>query len=242
MPIYPTSSQLDGREEGRQGPKEGQAPLFTLFVVASLLVLTGFFIGGDSAVPNGIAGEPLAIVTTEGKPPAAVGSATTVDTVAGETSTTTLEALVHPIRQPSWIVIPSIRVSAPVVSVGLLDNGDMETPRSGDVGWYSLGPAPGEQGPAVMLAHVDTYSRPDVFYHLKDLKPGDEISVYGASGDPAVFVVESVDEQLKIDLPRDRIWSYTATALIRLITCGGKWDSRSKHYLSNVIVYGHLVR
>ena len=57
-----------------------------------------------------------------------------------------------------------------------------------------------------------------------------------------MFVVESVEEELKIDLPRDRIWSYSSTALIRLITCGGEWDRNSRHYLSNLIVYGHLVR
>ncbi len=235
--MQPADGGMEGQKEGRHGPGRGQAPLLVLVVVASLLVLVGFFIHGDSSSAwSGVSvPETTASVTTTSR-----ASASTTSLV--ESTTTVTASLIHPVRDPVRIVMPSIGVDAPVVPVGLLEDGDMETPHYGYVGWYSLGPAPGEQGPAVMLAHVDSLRKPDVFYGLKELKPGDEILVYGAVGEPAVFQVDSVEEELKIDLPRARIWHYTATALIRLITCGGDWDSRSRHYLSNVIVYGYLVR
>jgi sortase (surface protein transpeptidase) len=117
----------------------------------------------------------------------------------------------------------------------------MDVPPFGLAGWYRLGPAPGANGPAVIVAHVDTKKGPDVFYHLKDLKPGDEILVYDESGDAARFVVDSSELVLKSDLPTARIWVDSWQPLIRLITCGGKFDRSTGHYLSNTIVYGHLV-
>ena len=56
------------------------------------------------------------------------------------------------------------------------------------------------------------------------------------------FVVDFKEQQLKKELPVDRIWNNTSEPLIRLITCGGDFDRSSGHYLSNVIVYGHLVK
>lgn len=237
MPMYPRDSELDKQEEGRQRPNEGRAPLLVLCAVAALLVLLGFFIHGDFATPRSEVDPGGTEVETE-TPPTTLDPVTTT-----EAPTTTAVQSVHPVGRPTWLVIPSIAVEAPIVSVGVLDDGGMETPHSGYVGWYSLGPAPGEMGPAVLISHVDTLRAPDVFYRLKELEPGDEIMVYGSDDDePAVFVVDAVETQLKTELPKDRIWFYTDTALIRLITCGGEWDSRLKHYLSNVIAYGHLIR
>jgi sortase (surface protein transpeptidase) len=133
-------------------------------------------------------------------------------------------------------------LDATVIEVGLLENGDMEVPPFGLVGWYKLGPAPGASGPAVIVGHVDTKSGPDVFYHLRDLEPGEEVLVYDADGDVATFAVDSREQQLKNELPTEKIWSDTEEPVVRLITCGGDFDRRSRHYLSNVIVYGHLVR
>ncbi len=118
----------------------------------------------------------------------------------------------------------------------------MQIPHSGEVGWYKLGPPPGQPGPVVMVGHLDTARDPAVFYRLKDLLPGDLIHVYGADGDVATFVVDATEQWLKAELPTERIWDYTPEAVIRLITCGGQYDRKSHHYLSNLIVYGHLTR
>ena len=149
---------------------------------------------------------------------------------------------VHPVEQPSRIVIPAISVDATIMRVGLKADGDMETPPYGKVGWFYLGPTPGASGSAVIVAHVDTTKKPDVFYQLHELRPGDEIYVWNEGGDSAVFTVDSRETVLKVDLPTERIWEGTDEALIRLITCGGEWSNAIGHYLSNVIVYGHLVR
>lgn len=162
--------------------------------------------------------------------------------VATTTSTTELAAVPakHPIQEPVQVVIPAISVKAKLIPVGLLDDGAMETPPFGLAGWYKLGPVPGATGPAVIVAHVDTKNGPDVFYRLRELKPGDKVEVHGADGDVAVFSVDSQEEVLKKDLPTERIWNQTDQAVLRLITCGGEFDAASGHYLSNTIVYAHL--
>jgi hypothetical protein len=90
---------------------------------------------------------------------------------------------------------------------------------------------------------MDSVHGRDVFYDLKSLEPDDLVFIYGSDGsDPAVFLVDAVETHLKSELPRERIWLYSKEALIRLVTCGGSYDRKWGHYLSNVIVYGHLAR
>jgi hypothetical protein len=56
---------------------------------------------------------------------------------------------------PNHLVIPDIKVNASVRAMGL-DEGRMAVPNNfTDIGWYKLGSKPGEQGSAVMGAHVD---------------------------------------------------------------------------------------
>lgn len=156
------------------------------------------------------------------------GVATTSTTIAAST--------------PTRIVIPAIDVNAKVVSVGLLSSGAMQVPDFGLAGWYEPGPMPGEPGPAVVAAHVDSRSGPDVFYRLRDLQKGDEIRLVGENGVVVVFAVESQEQAPKSELPVDRIWNQTDEPVIRLITCGGEFDYSTRHYRDNIIVYGSFLR
>jgi hypothetical protein len=185
------------------------------------------------------------VPTTSAEP---VGTSTTLAAVAELPSSTTLSGLTtttlltHPISDPVRVVIPVLKVDASVVAVGLKNGNEMEIPTVGLVGWYRLGSAPGAAGPSVLVSHVSWSGKKGAFYKLKDLKPGDEVQVYDAAGDCAVFQVDSSETILKTKLPMDRIWNKTDQAVIRLITCGGTYNSKTGHYLSNVIVYGHLVK
>lgn len=183
-------------------------------------------------------------------PPTATTSSTTVppssaSSVASTTtspSSTTTTIYTHAIPNPARVVIPAIEVDAKLVPVGLLDGGYMEVPPFGVAGWYEPGPLPGAGGPTVIVAHVDTKKGPDVFYHLRDLEPGDEVLVHDASGDVATFVIDTKEQESKTELPVERIWNDTWEPVIRLITCAGDFDRKTGHYLANLIVYGRLAR
>ena len=175
--------------------------------------------------------------------PQAPQTTAAVETTAVSTTVTTEVAYTHPIEDPKRIVIPAIDVDAEIIRVGLKANGsDMAVPPFGLAGWYELGPVPGAVGAAVIVAHVDSKRGPDVFYHLGRLVPGDIITVIDSDGDWAVFAVDSLEKVEKTLLPTERIWPHTLYPVIRLITCTGVFNRSTGHYLSNLIVYGHLLR
>jgi Sortase domain len=137
---------------------------------------------------------------------------------------------------PTTISIPAIGVHAQIVAVGLQTDGAMQVPDPDQVGWYKLGPRPGEGGPAVLIGHV-SYRRPAVFYHLRELRPGDEILIGQRGGATTRFLVGRLEQHPKTALPTGRIWTKAKRPLLRLITCGGSLDRRTGHFRDNVIVY-----
>jgi sortase (surface protein transpeptidase) len=141
----------------------------------------------------------------------------------------------HP--DPMRVIVPAIAVDAELVPLGLQPDHAMELPEFGTAGWYELGPKPGEDGPAVIAAHLDDQEGPDVFYELEQLAPGDEIHVALADGTHASFVVEDMEFTRKEALPVERIWAPTDGPGLRLITCGGTFNRWTGHYESNLIVY-----
>jgi Sortase domain len=138
---------------------------------------------------------------------------------------------------PSTLSIPRIGVRAAIVGVGLEANGAMQTPDPGQVGWYFDGPRPGDPGPAVLVGHVDTRTGPDVFYRLRQLRPGDEVLVGRPDGTTTRFLVGRLERHPKTALPTGRIWTSSNRPLLRLITCAGTFDRATRHYRDNLIVY-----
>ena len=146
---------------------------------------------------------------------------------------------------PVSIRIPVINVSAPVERVGKNADGTVQVPPLDNhnlTGWYHYGPAPGQLGSSVILGHVDSYAGISVFYHLKDLRPGNKIYVTLADGTIATFAVDGVQKVAKTDFPTASVYdAHLDYPSLRLITCGGYFDQATGHYLDNIIVYAHLV-
>jgi sortase (surface protein transpeptidase) len=141
---------------------------------------------------------------------------------------------------PVRVEIPSIGVRAPVIKLGLNPDRSLEVPEDfGDTGWWSGGPRPGERGPAVIVGHVDSKTGPAVFYRLRELRRGDGIVVVGRNGDRTRFTVEGSEQYPKDDFPTARVYGRTDRPTLRLITCGGDFDSSTGHYVDNTVVYAH---
>jgi sortase (surface protein transpeptidase) len=156
---------------------------------------------------------------------------------AGRGDTPTTKPSPAALGVPTRVTIPAIGVDAKLVGVGLKPDGSMQTPDFGLAAWYELGPKPGEPGPAVVLAHVDSKANgPDVFYRLRELKPGDQVTVTYAESTKS-FAVTAREEVAKTQLPTAKIWNDAKKPALRLITCGGAFDRRAGSYLDNIIVY-----
>lgn len=146
----------------------------------------------------------------------------------------------QPVDAPERLSIPAIGVESALVPLGATPEGAVEPPASaGDAGWFEAGPEPGEAGTAVIAGHVDSRTGPGVFYGLRDLKPGDPITVNGAGGARATYVVDRTEVFSKEAVP-DSVYEPSPTPSLRLITCAGAFDRRSRHYQDNLVVYATL--
>jgi hypothetical protein len=179
--------------------------------------------------------EPAPTATSKAPDQAAGG----VDAARGFRSARGYRATPEPVR----IDIPKIGVSSSLDRLGRAPDGTVQTPplrRAGVAGWYALGPRPGDPGSAVILGHVDSTSRPAVFFRLRELRRGDQITVTRADGSTVRFVVQRTEQTLKRRFPTDDVYYPTLTPGLRLVTCGGVFDASWGHYLSNIIVYAAI--
>lgn len=145
------------------------------------------------------------------------------------------------VSEPVRLEIPSIGVDASLVDLSL-GNGNPEVPDAWeDAGWYETTRNPGEIGPAVIAGHIDSKTGPAVFYRLRELVHGDEIIVHGAAGDVATFVVQDSGQYPKTSLPNEVFGFGQPRPELRLITCGGSFDSSVGHYVDNLVVYAATV-
>ena len=108
-------------------------------------------------------------------------------------------------------------------------------------GWYKYGPAPGQAGPAVIVGHIDSTAGAAVFFRIRYLTKGELVYVTLADGKTDVFAVDGVQQVPKTAFPTASVYGKLSYAGLRLITCGGVFDPSTGHYLSDVIVYAHLV-
>ena len=145
---------------------------------------------------------------------------------------------------PAGLRIPAIDVEADhLLPLQVRSDGELDVPEEPDtVGWYEAGASPGQQGAAVIGAHVDSPTGPAVFFRLAEMQPGDEITVPRADGVDAVFEVYGVEQYDKDDFPTRKVYGSTeGRAELRLVTCGGTFERDEHGYTSNVVVYADLV-
>ncbi|MCW5252668.1 class F sortase [Streptomyces sp. SHP 1-2] len=146
---------------------------------------------------------------------------------------------------PRRLEIPGLDVRAPVMARGLNTAGAVEPPPfdlPGTVGWYSPGVTPGEAGTALMVGHVDTETRPAVFYRVSSLEPGDTIRVVRGDAGVAEFTVDDVRVLDREGFDARQAYGPRAEgrAELRLITCGGTYDRTARAYTANVVVSAYL--
>jgi LPXTG-site transpeptidase (sortase) family protein len=200
--------------------------------VAALLAVATLGIAGCS-------GRPDALITPSAPANSRVAPATPRP-VSGATSPG--DALPARLAKstPVRLQIAAIGVDTTLLDLGLRSDGTMEVPLGGfPAGWYTGGPTPGELGPAVIAGHVDM-SGPGVFYRLHQMKPGDTIIVTRKDGTKPVFRVTRISLFPKDEFPTKLVYGNINKSVLRLITCGGTFNSRSGHYEDNIVAFADL--
>jgi sortase (surface protein transpeptidase) len=173
-----------------------------------------------------------------------------------------LDLRAGPVDVPLQLRIPSLRISAPVLGVGITPTNEMDTPKGSandpvwhKVFWYRGGGIPGDAGTATIAGHVDdVLGRAAIFAHLKDLRPGDPIIVLDTlTGKTLDFVVtqtatysirQTLDPAVLAQIygpgpvagagPQP---SADGLSHLTLITCTGHWVNQSGMYDHRLAVY-----
>ena len=149
---------------------------------------------------------------------------------------------------PSRLLIPAINLDADIEEVGILTNGDfagdMDTPsrnRWEHVGWYDAGPRPGERGSAVIDGHLDRpHGYPAVFWRLRELHAGDEVSVVMSNGKKLTFRVTRIAYYTPHAAPLQDIFGNSGGIYLNLITCAGDWIPSQHQTTLRLVVYTTL--
>jgi sortase (surface protein transpeptidase) len=203
-----------------------------LIVLGTGLIIGGALVAAGSLVGSGrLAGGAVEI-------PAAVGTSAPLPATA---PTAVPLARSAPVR----IEIPALRVSAPVMRLGVAANGSVQVPPLGRhnlAGWYDPSVTPGQRGSPVILGHVDSFTGVSVFFSIKTLHPGNTIDVVRANGSTAVFTVDGVQKVVKSGFPGPEVYGNVSFPSLRLVTCGGPFDTTTRQYLDNIVVYAHLIK
>ena len=139
--------------------------------------------------------------------------------------------------------VPSIGVATTdVTDLGLREDNSLDVPSDAEtVGWYDRSSSPGTVGPAVLAGHVNYSGEDGTFAKLKDVKRDDTVEVHREDGTTAVFRVDEVGQYDKDAFPTDTVYGPTSDGEVRLITCGGVFNSAKHSYDDNIVVFGQLV-
>jgi len=141
---------------------------------------------------------------------------------------------------PVRLIIPQININTDIKYMGVTPYGVMEVPDNiMDVGWFKLGPHPGEKGSAVIAGHFDGKNgEAGVFTNLYKLKKGDKLYI---EDDKRVLVTFIVRERRIYDPgSADEVFSSSDSAHLNLVTCDGVWDGAKKSYSKRLVVFADI--
>jgi LPXTG-site transpeptidase (sortase) family protein len=143
---------------------------------------------------------------------------------------------------PVRLKIPDINVDAAIEDVGVTPKGAMSAPSDiANVGWFDLGPRPGEKGNAVIAGHFDGENgEAGVFTNLDKLKTGDKLYVEDNNGISTTFIVRG-SRAYNPGYAND-VFSGTSSAHLNLITCNGVWDETKQSFSKRLVVFTDIAQ
>ena len=144
---------------------------------------------------------------------------------------------------PSFLRIPILGVDAKVINVSTDSNNVIQAPGGiFDVGWYDGSAKLGEKGAVFMDGHVSGWTEHGVFYDIKNLKEGDEISAEGNDGQVFTYKVVALEyfDADNVDMSKALKPYISGKQGLNIMTCGGKFNNEQQKYEQRVVVYSIL--
>lgn len=130
---------------------------------------------------------------------------------------------------PAYVEFKGAGIASPLARVKLNKNGALATPKEQAPAWYADGAAPGQRGPAVIIADSAT-----VFAMLGEAKAGQKLRVVRVDASQISYQVDSIATVDASAFPSQKVYGQTVKPVLRLIG----YDRANGR---NVIVYAHAV-
>lgn len=212
--------------------------------------------GGDdqaSPVTTTTAPAPVATTTTTTTTsstvprPSTTPATTAVPSTAAPTTATIVPIVTHnaqidvlapvAVAAPVRVALPDLDIDGAVIRTGVNPAGELDVPPDArTLVWYEFGPTPGAPGSAVIAGHLNWKGVEGIFADLAGTPVGATFSVDYDDGTQRSFVVRSVELVDKPAVAVNGVFARDGESVLRLVTCGGEFDSSTRHYRSNVIV------
>jgi sortase (surface protein transpeptidase) len=213
----------------------------TALTVIALIVATTLTVVSFSPPKTTVAGISIERVVAPKPPAAAVAAGCPEMNNPGGRLDWTPVSDPGPVPTNGTVTLPSLRVTAPIVRVGIDADRLMVVPSNArDVGWLDQGGIPGRTNNVVLAGHIRYSGAAGTFSRLGELQPG-------------AFVVVSIDErhlvyrvvwncQFERDTNLvDHIMGYTKAPSVTLISCGGVFDTAARTHTERIAVRAELV-
>ncbi len=138
---------------------------------------------------------------------------------------------------PVRLVAAGVQLAAPIRPVGVTAGALAVPDDVHTLGWWRDGaPAGSRQGTVVIDGHVDSAGQGiGALASIARMQPGERLALSTAHSEVA-YVVQARRSFAKDALPTD-LFTRTGPARLALITCGGPFNTTTRHYRDNIVVY-----
>ncbi|WP_147255366.1 sortase domain-containing protein [Pseudonocardia hierapolitana] len=222
----------------------GRRTVRALMAAGAVCLLGGLTMLGPAPVSiapslDAPVGHPALPVPDPFSPAAPVVDGVLAQLVTGKAPTPPVRAGTPPVE----LVLPARDLHAPVVAVTTGPEGALVLPEPpSTVGWWSPSAlAGGAAGPTVLAGHVDSLAGGlGALAVLRNVADGEEVVLRGADGRSVGYRVTTRRQYAKAELPPE-VFAAGGPPRLVLITCGGAFDRRTRHYSDNVVVFADPV-
>lgn len=150
-----------------------------------------------------------------------------------------------PPANPKYLSIPTIGVSnVPILKLGLTSSGAIAVPDNiYETGWYDGSSKPGQPGAMFVYGHVSSWTANGVFYNLKKLVTGNQITV--TRGDNTTYTYQVVSSKVypynNVDMNQVLAPIDPGVAGLNLMTCTGQVITGTSEFNERLVVFTSLV-
>jgi len=144
---------------------------------------------------------------------------------------------------PKYITIPVIDVPKSRVFALGQDHDQILSPANiYDAGWYNASSKPGQHGAMFIYGHASNWQAEGLFYNLKDLKPGDRVTITRGDNKQYTYRVNSAKTypQDKVDMQQILSPIDPAKPGLNLMTCAGHPLDATGQFSERLVVFTSL--